>query len=116
MIADKIKEIRLQNKMNKSEMAKKLGIPYTTYNNYENGEREPGSIFLIKFSNIFDVSIDYLMGTAKEFSEIKKNDTIADIILRLRTDESYLEVVKELGNLTDEQFAAVKSFLLAFKK
>ena len=118
MIASKIKEIREKNGLNKREMSKKLNIPYTTYNNYETGNREPGSDFLIKFSNEFGISIDYIMGnTANNQSFIngyKKNDAITDIILQLRSDFELLAMTAELCKLTPEQRAAVQSVLSAF--
>lgn len=70
MIKEKLKEIRERTGMNKKEFASFIGIKYTTYNNYETGEREPGSDFLILISQKFDVSIDYILGLQDE-KEIK---------------------------------------------
>lgn len=85
MIPEKLKEIRESKNMNKKEFAKFLDLKYTTYNNYEMGAREPASDFLIKISETFDVSIDYLLGLkdnkdilhsyelkSEEFQHIKK--------------------------------------------
>ena len=120
MISDKIKEIREKNKLNKREIAKKLCVPYTTYNNYETGTREPGSNFLINFSRVFGVTVDYLVGASeyplRGIEGQKKNDTISDIILRLRTDNNFLEVVQGLYESTDEQISAIKSLLVTFKQ
>lgn len=66
MIKDKLKEIRENTHMNKKEFAAFIGIKYTTYNNYEMGEREPNSDFLILISKKFDVSIDYILGLQDE--------------------------------------------------
>ena len=44
----------------------------------------------------------------------KKNDTITDIILKLRTDAELLAMTAELCKLTPEQRAAVQSVLSAF--
>lgn len=43
-------------------VAVELGIPYTTYVNYEKGFREPNSEMLMRLADFFDVSIDYLIG------------------------------------------------------
>lgn len=45
-----------------SDAAKALGLPYTTYINYEKGYREPNSEVLIQIANYFDVTVDYLIG------------------------------------------------------
>ena len=118
MLCDKLKEIRKKNNLNKSQMAKKLDVPYTTYNNYETGSREPGSTFLIKFSQMFDISIDYLMGIYNDNSDeiiaYKKNDTIADIILKIRTDNELLEIIKGICELPAEQRTVIQTLLSAF--
>ncbi len=91
MITEKLKEIRLSKNMNKKEFANFLGMKYTTYNNYETGAREPASDFLIKISETFDVSIDYLLGLkdnkdvfhsyelkSEEYMHIKKYRSLED--------------------------------------
>ena len=40
-IGDKIKEIRKLRGLTQRDVAKKLNIPYSTYSNYENNNREP---------------------------------------------------------------------------
>lgn len=62
MIACRLKELREQAGMKKSETARRFGMPYTTYSNYEAGTREPGAEELIKFADSYGVTIDYLMG------------------------------------------------------
>lgn len=51
---------------NMKEAAKELGLPYTTYVNYEKGSREPNSETLIMFSEFYGVSIDYLLGNSDD--------------------------------------------------
>lgn len=70
MIGEKLKEIREQTGLNKKDFANYIGMKYTTYNNYETGDREPSSDFLIMISQKFDVSIDYILGLQNE-KEIK---------------------------------------------
>ncbi|MBS4900715.1 MAG: helix-turn-helix transcriptional regulator [Clostridiales bacterium] len=62
MRKNRLKEVRESLKLNKKEFAEKLGIKYSTYANYESGLREPASDVLIAVSDIFDISIDYLLG------------------------------------------------------
>jgi hypothetical protein len=45
-----------------------------------------------------------------------KNDAITDIILRLRADEAFLNMVETLSKLPPEQLTAVDSLLRAFKQ
>lgn len=43
-------------------MAEKLGITQPSYIRYENGTSEPKLETLVKIADIFDVSVDYLLG------------------------------------------------------
>lgn len=44
------------------QAAADLGMPYTTYVNYEKGAREPNSETLILLADYFGTSIDYMLG------------------------------------------------------
>lgn len=66
MIPERLKLLRENKGLTKTELAKRLGMPYNTYVNYEAGTREPGSEFLIKISKFYKVSIDYIMGASDE--------------------------------------------------
>lgn len=44
------------------EMAEYLEIKQPSYIRYENGTSEPSYENLVKLANLFDVSIDYLLG------------------------------------------------------
>lgn len=59
---NRLSELRLARGLNMRETAEKLGMPYTTYVNYEKGTREPNSETLIQLATFFDTSIDYLLG------------------------------------------------------
>jgi SOS-response transcriptional repressor LexA/DNA-binding XRE family transcriptional regulator len=52
--------------MNMREAAQALGLPYTTYVNYEKGTREPNSEVLIKLAAHYGVTVDYLIGRAND--------------------------------------------------
>lgn len=47
--------------LNRNDFANYIGMPSTTLRNYETNVREPGHIFLKQMSDIFHVSIDYLL-------------------------------------------------------
>lgn len=65
MFTDIIKNLRQSRGLNKRQMSELLEMPYTTYNNYETGTREPNSDVLKKISGVFGVSVDYLIGNTK---------------------------------------------------
>lgn len=57
-----LKKLRKENKKTQEEFAESIGIPCSTYSNYEKKIREPDSDFWIKVAETYKVSIDYLMG------------------------------------------------------
>lgn len=59
-----------------AQVARDLQIPYTTYVNYEKGEREPSSEMLIMLANYFSVSVDYIVGRSNDIV----SDTIFDMV------------------------------------
>lgn len=59
---ERLTELRIKNGFTKrNEFADKLGIPSTTLRNYETNMREPGHKFLKQISELFNVSVDYLL-------------------------------------------------------
>ena len=57
-----LQKLREAKGLNKKETAKELGIPYTTYVNYEKGARDPNSEVLIMLATYFNTTIDYILG------------------------------------------------------
>lgn len=57
-----LKQLRKLNGMTQLEVAKKLGITVSAYGNYELGQRQPTPEMLCKLADIFEVSVDYLLG------------------------------------------------------
>jgi len=60
-IGNKLKELREKAGLNKKEVAEKLDMPYTTYNNYETDAREPGSNTLKMLAALYGVTVDYIL-------------------------------------------------------
>ena len=72
-------------------MAKLCGIPYSTYSNYENNNREPNLAQLNKIANILGISLQNLVFQGSVYTEINFD-----------TDEeaaSYLEVIRNLEKM-----------------
>jgi transcriptional regulator with XRE-family HTH domain len=56
-----LKELRESKGLNMREAARLIGMPYTTYVNYEKGAREPNSEMLVQLADFFETSIDYML-------------------------------------------------------
>ena len=57
-----IKDIRIRRGLTQAEVADSLGVSSVVYSRYETGTRQPSIDLLIQMADIFDVSVDYLVG------------------------------------------------------
>lgn len=111
---DRLKFLRIEKGFEtQKELAKKIGMPYTTYNGYENGIREPDIETLKGFASFFDVTLDYLMGR----SDFKKGRLLSKEELRefLPDDEvdnqDWGITVDDLNELSEETKQQIKEVL-----
>ena len=58
----RIRNLREDNELTQKEMAKILNCSQQVYSNYELGQRDISTDILIKLSNFYDVSVDYILG------------------------------------------------------
>ncbi|MBQ3842738.1 MAG: helix-turn-helix transcriptional regulator [Ruminiclostridium sp.] len=59
---ERIKNLRAQVGLSQSELAKRLGVTKSAVNSWESGTNSPSLNYIIKMSQIFSVSTDYLLG------------------------------------------------------
>lgn len=113
-IGQRIKERRKDLKMSADELGKKLGKDRSTIYRYEKGDIENLPLDILEpIANALGTTPQYLMG----WEEVqKKNDTLADVIVRMRMDDEFLSVVETLYKLDTKQLEGVKLMLNAFLK
>ncbi|WP_238886356.1 helix-turn-helix domain-containing protein [Clostridium sp. YIM B02551] len=86
MFGDRLKELREDKKMTQENLANYLGVSRQTISGYELETSEPSITNLIKISDMFNVSLDYLLGRTKEKHNINLLDKYSKELL--------LEVIK----------------------
>jgi predicted kinase/DNA-binding XRE family transcriptional regulator len=79
IFSERIKKIRLDNDLTMNEFAKLLNVTKSRINMWENNGTVPREDILIKLSNRFDVSIDYLLGNEKTEGNGPENQKLKDI-------------------------------------
>ena len=62
MITDRLKKLRMNNRLSQKGLADKLGVSQQTVASWETGRTEPSNEFLNSIAKLFDVSTDYLLG------------------------------------------------------
>ncbi len=58
----RIRDLREDNDMNQTAVAKILGMSQTGYSKYETGENDIPTSVLIKLARFYNTSVDYLLG------------------------------------------------------
>ena len=111
----------LRGEMSQKDFAKKIGVSTPTVGFYENGERVPDALTLLRIADIFDVSVDYLLGRAEcktaDNESIKKaigfSDEAIDQLRKLSAvkvpDHVYISVPDLLSEIIT--YRAFKAFL-----
>lgn len=61
----RIRDLREDEQYTQKFVADYLNIQLTTYRRYELGDREPPAWLIIKLSELYDVSSDYILGICK---------------------------------------------------
>ncbi|MFC4077554.1 helix-turn-helix domain-containing protein [Salinithrix halophila] len=64
MFLDRLVELRKRKKWSIQETADRLGIPKSTYAGYESGYRRPSLEAITMMADLFETSLDDLMGRA----------------------------------------------------
>ncbi|WP_317316422.1 S24 family peptidase [Longibaculum muris] len=77
-----IKRLRKLNDLTQKQLAEKLSRTQPYINQWEREERKPNVEDLIKMSEIFDVSIDEILGTVPLFSNAETYSTDSEQVLR----------------------------------
>jgi repressor LexA len=115
-IGERIKEKRKEKGWTQRELAAKMGYSHhSTLARIETGQVDVSQTRIVQFAEVLGVSIAYLMGWIEEETE-KKNDTLADFVIRLRTDDDFLSVVETLYKCDNDKLNGVSQMLNAFLK
>lgn len=86
----RIQDLRTDNDITIKDMSASLGLNRDVYSRYEKGNREFPVDILIEVANIFDVTIDYLVGRS-DFKKAADKNTSARIHERLTERITYYQ-------------------------
>ena len=110
-VGERIRQRREQLGMTQGELAKFVG--YTSRSSVAKVEANANGMVqskLIAFAKALKTTPSYLLGCdAIDEEQEKKNDAIADIILQLKKDKVFFELVHEISKLSPDERSALKS-------
>lgn len=109
------KYIALSGK-DRKELAEIWGFPYSTVSEWVNGRKYPRIDRIEIMADYFGILKSDLIEEDMTEESAKENDTLSDIIVRMRTDEEFLSLIKSLYLLDSSKIEGVKQLLYAFTK
>ncbi len=66
ILAQRLRQLRAEKRMSRRDVAQHLNVVERTYQRYEENEREPIASVLVQLAELYNVSVDYLVGRSEE--------------------------------------------------
>jgi transcriptional regulator with XRE-family HTH domain len=101
--SERLKKIRLEKGLSKSELASQIGVHYSQIGRYERKGALPSADVMAKIANVLEVSSDFLMnGTSDELAAT----TLSDKVL--------LNQFKAIEQMGEHDKSTIKTLIDAF--
>lgn len=100
----KLRELRVENNLLQSELAKQMNKSAVCIGDWERGRCEPSIEDLLKLAQIFKVSVDYILGNENEFGTIKTSVDANYSMQEQRIIKIYRKLSPRDKNLVDGIF------------
>lgn len=101
------------NEKSRKDLANDLEISYYTVTDWVKGKKYPRMDKVELLANYFGVlKSDLIEENPQERREMQqKNSTLADITIRMRTDNEFLSLIEGINQLNNEQLLSVKQIV-----
>lgn len=117
-LMDRLREALADNQMKPIELSEKTGVPKSMISYYLSGKSVPKADRIYKIAQALGVSESWLLGydvPKVRTPEQKKNDTLVDVVSKLRNDPDFFDVVAQLAELPAGEYASIKSIISALR-
>ena len=118
-LKDRLREAMERRGMRAVDLVESTGIPKGTISYYLSGKTEPKADRLYILGQVLNVSEAWLLGynvPMARTDDQKKNDQLAKLIVKLRTDEKFYNTVSALAELSDSQYRGIEQLIAALKE
>lgn len=94
MYGNRLKELRKEQNITQSNLAKILNVTQDSISLWEKNKRVPDTQYIIQLADYFNVSADYLLGRCDDFGNV---DVPSDV--KLSSEDQYaLDMFRDLSN------------------
>jgi transcriptional regulator with XRE-family HTH domain len=91
MFQNRLKELRKEKKLSQEDLGEVMNISGRTVSYFEAGERSPSPEILNKLADVFNVSVDYLLGR----TSLRSNDAEQILLLVKDLSEEAINEIKD---------------------
>ncbi len=115
-LKDRLNEAMDARGLRAVDIVEKTSIPKVTLSYYRSGKTTPRADKLYELARVLDVSEAWLLGydvPMARTDDQKKNDQLAKLIVKLRTDENFYNTVSKLAGLSESKYRGVEQLLAA---
>lgn len=115
-IGDRIKARRVSLGWSQRDLAERMGYKnHSAVARAESGAVDLPQSKVEQFAQVLGVTPGYLMGWV-DLATSEKNDQLAKLVVKLRTDSDFYNTVVALAELNEAQYQGVKQILSAFNE
>ena len=111
MGTDRIKQLRKQKGLTQKEMAEAVGVGVSTVAMWESGKRTPSFKLLNDLSNLFDKSIDYILGTSDDDRSPSLNDAQIEQLGTWEIQSELIDILRQYLQLDEYGKLNIRSLL-----
>lgn len=101
---EQLTKLRKRNNITQTELAQKMNVKQYVISSWETGRSEPSILQIKKLSDIFDISVDYLLD--KPLIKAESEEDFNKVLMNIHQDttDDFLQLVSELcKDLSDEK-------------
>jgi transcriptional regulator with XRE-family HTH domain len=118
-IAQRLKEALQIAGKKQADLVRETGLDRGSISSYLSGKYEPKQKAIYKLAQALNVSEAWLLGydvPMARTADQKKNDQLAKLIVKMRTDSDFYNTVVALASLNEKQYRGVKQLIAAFEE
>lgn len=116
-VADRLREAMRAADKSQAELMRETGLQRSAISRYLSGEYEPKALAVGKMARVLGVSEMWLFGYDVPMERTmgqKKNDELAKLIVKMRSDNDFYNTVLALSKLSEKQYRGVQQLIAAF--
>lgn len=116
-IAERLREALTAAGKKQADLVRETGLDRGSVSSYLSGKYEPKQKAIYKMAQALNVSESWLLGYDVPMArtlEQKKNDELAKLVVKLRTDADFYNTVAALAKLSEKQYRGVQQLITAF--